>query len=90
MKVFIKTYGCQMNMRDSEAMAGMLAAEGYDIVSHENDADISRLRSRHHAQDQNEKMRRIGNLYRNREAQDRQNICLRGRARDNGGKIPRA
>lgn len=40
MKVFIKTYGCQMNMRDSEAMAGMLAAEGYDIVSHENDADI--------------------------------------------------
>ena len=28
MKVFIKTYGCQMNMRDSEAMAGMLAAKG--------------------------------------------------------------
>ena len=24
MKVFIKTYGCQMNVRDSEALAGML------------------------------------------------------------------
>ena len=40
MKVFIKTYGCQMNMRDSEAMAGMLAAKGYEIVDHENKADI--------------------------------------------------
>lgn len=40
MKVFIKTYGCQMNMRDSEAMAGMLAAAGYEIVDHENKADI--------------------------------------------------
>ena len=40
MKVFIKTYGCQMNMRDSEAMAGMLAAENYEIVNHESKADI--------------------------------------------------
>ena len=29
-----------MNMRDSEAMAGMLAARGYEIVDHENKADI--------------------------------------------------
>ncbi len=40
MKVFIKTYGCQMNMRDSEAMAGMLAKRGYEITDHENKADI--------------------------------------------------
>ncbi len=40
MKVFIKTYGCQMNERDSEAIAGMLARQGYSIVEHENDADI--------------------------------------------------
>jgi len=39
-KVFIKTYGCQMNERDSEAIAGMLAAQGYSIVNNENDADI--------------------------------------------------
>ena len=25
MKIYIKTYGCQMNERDSEACAGMLA-----------------------------------------------------------------
>ena len=40
MKVFIKTYGCQMNMRDSEAMAGMLAERNYEITDHESKADI--------------------------------------------------
>ncbi len=40
MKVFIKTYGCQMNERDSEAIAGMLAGQGYSIVDDEKDADI--------------------------------------------------
>jgi tRNA-2-methylthio-N6-dimethylallyladenosine synthase len=39
-KVFIKTYGCQMNERDSEAIAGMLAGQGYSIVDSESDADI--------------------------------------------------
>ncbi|MDD5598188.1 MAG: tRNA (N6-isopentenyl adenosine(37)-C2)-methylthiotransferase MiaB [Victivallaceae bacterium] len=40
MKVFIKTYGCQMNERDTEAIAGMLARQGYSIVNDENAADI--------------------------------------------------
>ena len=40
MKVFIKTYGCQMNERDSEAIAGMLAVQGYSIIDNESDADI--------------------------------------------------
>ena len=40
MKVFLKTYGCQMNVRDSEALAGMLAGEGHEIVSAEADADV--------------------------------------------------
>jgi tRNA-2-methylthio-N6-dimethylallyladenosine synthase len=39
-KVFIKTYGCQMNERDSEAVAGMLTKCGHSLVAHENDADI--------------------------------------------------
>jgi tRNA-2-methylthio-N6-dimethylallyladenosine synthase len=39
-KVFIKTYGCQMNERDSEAIAGMLVKQGYSIVDQEIDADI--------------------------------------------------
>ncbi|MGD0016544.1 MAG: tRNA (N6-isopentenyl adenosine(37)-C2)-methylthiotransferase MiaB [Verrucomicrobiia bacterium] len=39
-KVFIKTYGCQMNERDSEAVAAMLQARGYAITDSENDADV--------------------------------------------------
>lgn len=39
-RVFIKTYGCQMNERDSEAVASMLRTRGYDIVPDEADADV--------------------------------------------------
>ena len=38
-RVYIKTYGCQMNERDSEAVAAMLRAKGYAIVDNEFDAD---------------------------------------------------
>jgi len=39
-RVFIKTYGCQMNERDSEAVAAMLRARGYRIVASEDDCDV--------------------------------------------------
>lgn len=39
-RVYIKTYGCQMNERDSEAVAEMLRSRGYSIVDSENDADV--------------------------------------------------
>lgn len=39
-KVFIKTYGCQMNERDSEQVAQMLVARGYELTSDENAADV--------------------------------------------------
>lgn len=39
-RVYIKTYGCQMNERDSEAVAEMLRTRGYSIVDNEHDADI--------------------------------------------------
>ena len=39
-KVFIKTYGCQMNERDSEAVASKLQARGYQLVSDETLADV--------------------------------------------------
>ena len=42
-RVYIKTYGCQMNERDSEAVAAMLRARGYRIVGNENDCDIMLL-----------------------------------------------
>src|SRR5581483_3894400 len=39
-RVHIKTYGCQMNERDSEAVAAMLRARGYRIVANEAECDI--------------------------------------------------
>ena len=39
-RVHIKTYGCQMNERDSEAVAAMLRARGYRIVGSEDDCDV--------------------------------------------------
>jgi tRNA-2-methylthio-N6-dimethylallyladenosine synthase len=39
-RVHIKTYGCQMNERDSDAVAAMLRARGYRIVPDEDDCDI--------------------------------------------------
>jgi tRNA-2-methylthio-N6-dimethylallyladenosine synthase len=38
--VFIKTYGCQMNVRDSEQVARDLAGRGYSIVDNEDHADV--------------------------------------------------
>ena len=38
--VFIKTYGCQMNERDSEAVAAQLVAKGYTLALSEAVADV--------------------------------------------------
>ena len=38
--VFIKTYGCQMNERDSEAVAAQLVAKGYSLAKSEATADV--------------------------------------------------
>mgnify|MGYP000339065569 CR=1 FL=1 len=38
--VFIKTYGCQMNERDSEAVAAQLLAKGYQLADAEESADV--------------------------------------------------
>jgi tRNA-2-methylthio-N6-dimethylallyladenosine synthase len=39
-RVFIKTYGCQMNERDSEAVAAQLVAKGYTLAPSEDTADV--------------------------------------------------
>ncbi len=39
-KVFLKTYGCQMNERDSEQVARQLVARGYELTSREAEADV--------------------------------------------------
>lgn len=38
--VFIKTYGCQMNERDSEQVARDLQSRGHQLVDNERDADV--------------------------------------------------
>ena len=38
--VYIKTYGCQMNERDSEAVAAQLVAKGYTLAGSEATADV--------------------------------------------------
>ena len=39
-KFFIKTYGCQMNERDSEQVAHSLIARGYERTDSEQEADV--------------------------------------------------
>ena len=38
--VYVETYGCQMNVSDSELMLGKLAASGYDAVERPDGADV--------------------------------------------------
>ena len=38
--VYIKTYGCQMNERDSEQVSKMLVERGYRLVEAEGEADV--------------------------------------------------
>jgi tRNA-2-methylthio-N6-dimethylallyladenosine synthase len=46
-KVFIKTYGCQMNVYDSDRMADILAREGYSGTDRPEDADLVVLNTCH-------------------------------------------
>jgi len=59
-KVFLRTFGCQMNERDSELIAGMLTEKGYEITDSAEKADMILFNTcsvRQHAED-----RVIGNL----------------------------
>jgi tRNA-2-methylthio-N6-dimethylallyladenosine synthase len=40
LKYFIETYGCQMNVHDSERMAGLLEQAGYEATPDSRDADV--------------------------------------------------
>ncbi len=46
-KLFVRTYGCQMNVYDSERMSEMLAAVGYEAVQAAEDADLVVLNTCH-------------------------------------------
>jgi len=46
-KVFVKTYGCQMNVYDSQRMTDALAADGYAETQRMEDADLVLLNTCH-------------------------------------------
>ena len=39
-KYFITTYGCQMNVHESEKLAGILSSLGYEKADNETSADV--------------------------------------------------
>ncbi|WP_341864286.1 tRNA (N6-isopentenyl adenosine(37)-C2)-methylthiotransferase MiaB [Gymnodinialimonas sp. 57CJ19] len=55
-KLFVKTYGCQMNVYDSERMAEALGSEGYEQVNSPEGADMILLNTCHIREKAAEKM----------------------------------
>jgi len=39
-KVYIETYGCQMNLADTEIVQGLLGENGYDLTPNADEADV--------------------------------------------------
>ena len=53
-KLHVQTYGCQMNVRDSEEVTGLLLGKGYALTESEKEADVILLNTcsvREHAED---------------------------------------
>jgi len=64
--VYVETYGCQMNVSDSELMLGRLAAHGYEAVDRPDGADVILVNTcaiRDHAEQR--VIGRLGELRRN-------------------------
>ena len=55
-KLFIKTYGCQMNVYDSDRMADALAAQGYVAADSAEEADLVLLNTCHIREKASEKV----------------------------------
>ncbi len=55
-KLFIKTYGCQMNVYDSERMADILTPMGYALTETPQDADLAILNTCHIREKAEQKM----------------------------------
>ena len=67
-KVFLKTYGCQMNVYDSQRMADALAKDGYVETQSPEDADMVLLNTCHIREKAAEKVySEIGRLRKQRE-----------------------
>ena len=55
-KLFIKTYGCQMNVYDSERMVEAMVADGYAVTEVAEDADLVLLNTCHIREKASEKL----------------------------------
>ena len=55
-KLFIRSYGCQMNVYDSERMAEALGAEGYVLTDDQSEADMVLLNTCHIREKASEKV----------------------------------
>jgi len=54
LKIYIRTFGCQMNKRDSEALLGLFVDRGYQIATDAKEADVVLVNTcsvRAHAED---------------------------------------
>ena len=70
-KIFIKTFGCQMNVRDSEVIAGLIKAADWQLAESADNADVVILNTcsvRQHAEDR--VWSQIGGLVKRRTTDD--------------------
>jgi len=75
MKVYVETYGCQMNISDGELMQGILAADGWTLTGTPEQADVVLVNTcaiREHAEKR--VLGRVGEL--NRLKRDRPDLVI--------------
>jgi len=76
-RLYIKTYGCQMNVYDSERMADVLAPLGYAATSSPDEADLVVLNTCHIREKATEKVySELGQLRRMKEARAAQGQAM--------------
>ncbi len=72
-KIFIKSYGCQMNVYDSERMAELMDTEGYEQTDEMSDADMVVLNTCHIREKAAEKVySELGRVRKNKEQRSEQ------------------
>src|SRR5690348_2346063 len=78
-RVFIETYGCQMNIADSELIGGILRRAGYSPAARAEEADVILLNTcaiREHAEER--VLQRLGDLARLKHARPDLRLGLLG------------
>ena len=69
-KVFIETYGCQMNVYDTEIVKSVLGGSGYELTDSEAEADIVLLNTCSVRENANRKVyNRIHNIQQGRKGE---------------------